>query len=114
MLAGLCGVLLQACRRPARSTSIDAAIELDPGEGIVTAVPMEDSAARIQLEKGLEHLPARYRPLFESVRRVLQRDERVRAMWLHGAIARGRADAGSDLDVDIAVADEHFDVFTAA
>lgn len=75
---------------------------------------MGDSAARTELERGLEHLPAGYRPLFERVRLVFQRDERVPAMWLHGAIARGRADAGSDLDVDIAVADEHFDIFTSA
>ena len=34
-------------------------------------------------------------------------------MWLHGAIARGAADAGSDLDIDIAVRDDDFDSFAA-
>jgi len=66
-----------------------------------------------ELQNGLEALPARYRPLFDRVRSVFEDDERVRAMWMHGAIARGAADAGSDLDVDIAVADEHFNAFTA-
>ncbi len=34
-------------------------------------------------------------------------------MWLHGAVARGAQDAGSDLDIDIAIRDEDFDTFTA-
>ena len=34
-------------------------------------------------------------------------------MWIHGAMARGAADAGSDLDLDIAVRDEDFDAFAA-
>ena len=34
-------------------------------------------------------------------------------MWLHGAMARAAADAGSDLDVDIAVTDEGFEGFVA-
>ena len=81
------------------------------GRGL--GVPLEDGAAGTQLQAGLRALPPRYRPLFDRARRVFLNDERVRAMWLHGAVARGGADAGSDLDVDIAVADEHFDAFTA-
>ncbi|MGH3188796.1 MAG: hypothetical protein ACRDPY_08365 [Streptosporangiaceae bacterium] len=34
-------------------------------------------------------------------------------MWLHGALARGMADAASDLDVAVAVADESLDEFAA-
>ena len=34
-------------------------------------------------------------------------------MWIHGAMARGAADAGSDLDIDIAVRDEDFDAFAS-
>ena len=62
---------------------------------------------------GLAALPDRYGPLFDDVAAVFAADNRVRAMWLHGAIARGQADAGSDLDVSIAVRDEDFDRFAA-
>jgi predicted nucleotidyltransferase len=75
---------------------------------------MANCVTNADLESGLRALPARYRALFDRVRKVFEADERVRAMWVHGAMARGAADAGSDLDVDIAVADEHFDGFTAA
>ena len=40
-------------------------------------------------------------------------DDRVRAVWLGGSLARGDADRSSDLDVMIAVADEHFDAFVS-
>jgi hypothetical protein len=65
----------------------------------------------IQRPAGLSALPAGYGPLFDRAGAVFATDERVRAMWLHGAIGRGQADAGSDLDVCIAVADEDFDQF---
>ena len=42
---------------------------------------------------------------------VLGADERVRGMWLSGSLARGAADRASDLDLVIAVADEHLDQF---
>jgi predicted nucleotidyltransferase len=54
-----------------------------------------------------------YQALLDRATKVFHIDERVRAMWLHGAIARGAQDAGSDLDIDIAVRDEDFDTFTA-
>lgn len=60
---------------------------------------------------GLEVLGARYVELFDRAREVFASDERVRGMWLHGAIARQAADAASDLDIDIAVVDEGFDAF---
>jgi hypothetical protein len=60
---------------------------------------------------GLARLPDRYGPLFDDAAAVFSADNRVRAMWLHGAIARDHADAGSDLDVSIAVRDEDFDRF---
>ncbi len=58
-------------------------------------------------------LPTGYGPLFERAAALFEADPRVRGMWLHGALARGGADAGSDLDIDIAVTDEDFDVFAA-
>lgn len=59
----------------------------------------------------LDVLPQGYGPLFDRAAAVFEADRRVRGMWLHGAIARGRADAGSDLDVSLAVADEAFEEF---
>lgn len=58
----------------------------------------------------LDILPPGYRTLFDRAHRVLSDDDRVRAMWLGGSLARGTADSASDLDVVLAVADEHFDV----
>lgn len=63
---------------------------------------------------GFEVYPAGYGPLFDRAVEVFQADQRVRAMWLHGAFARGAADSASDLDIDIAVADDAFDDFSAA
>ena len=61
----------------------------------------------------LHPLPYSYQTLLDRATEVFLADERVRAMWLHGAVARGAHDAGSDLDIDIAVRDEDFDTFTA-
>jgi predicted nucleotidyltransferase len=57
-------------------------------------------------------LPERYWALFDRVAAQFAGDDRVRAMWLHGAIGRGQADAGSDLDVSVTVRDEDFDEFS--
>ncbi len=59
----------------------------------------------------LAKLPPAYRELLESARRVAEADERVRALWLSGSLARGDADAGSDLDLLVAVRDESLDEF---
>lgn len=61
----------------------------------------------------LTALPEGYRPLFGRAAATFEADARVRAMWLHGALARGAADAGSDLDVTVAVADAQFAAFAA-
>lgn len=63
----------------------------------------------IEIERGMTVLPRGYRALLERARAVFKADERVRGMWLHGAIARGALDLGGDLDIDIAVRDEDFD-----
>jgi len=56
-------------------------------------------------------LPERYWGLFDRVAEQFVGDMRVRAMWLTGAIGRGGADAGSDLDVTVTVQDADFDGF---
>lgn len=61
----------------------------------------------------IEALPSGYHALFARAREVLEADDRVRAVWLAGSLARGTADAASDLDLIIAVADDHHEAFTA-
>ena len=56
----------------------------------------------------LAALPEGYGPLFDRATAVFEADGRVRAMWLHGALARGAADAASDLDISVAIADDGF------
>jgi len=59
----------------------------------------------------LSGLPARYLPLYDRALEVFSADDRVRAVWLHGACGRGAADAGSDLDLSVAVRDADFEEF---
>ena len=61
----------------------------------------------------LRPLHAGYRELHEKVLAVARRDDRVRTMWLSGSVGRGVADAGSDLDVVLALAPASFDEFAA-
>jgi Nucleotidyltransferase domain len=61
----------------------------------------------------LNALPSSYRPLFERVLTVCEKDPRIRALWLSGSLATGAADGGSDLDTVIAVRDDDFDDFVA-
>ena len=65
------------------------------------------------MRAALAPLPAGYLALAESLIELAARDDRIRALWLGGSVARGVADAGSDLDVLVAVADEHADAFAA-
>jgi hypothetical protein len=58
-------------------------------------------------------MPIAYRDLLNRAVAAFEADDRVRGMWLHGAIARGGADAGSDLDIDLAVRDEDFSAFAS-
>ncbi|MGC1184740.1 MAG: nucleotidyltransferase domain-containing protein [Candidatus Dormiibacterota bacterium] len=62
----------------------------------------------------LAALPESYGPLFDRAAAVFEADERVRAMWLHGALARGQADAASDMDILIAISDDTFEGFAAS
>ncbi|HKF18888.1 MAG TPA: nucleotidyltransferase domain-containing protein [Candidatus Dormibacteraeota bacterium] len=62
----------------------------------------------------LDVLAPGYRPLFDRARGVFGADHRVRALWLSGSLARGVADAASDLDLLIAVRDEDCQAFAAS
>lgn len=63
---------------------------------------------------GLNHMPPGYRALFERAAGVLFADERVRALWVSGSLARGDADASSDLDLIATVRDADFDAMAAS
>jgi hypothetical protein len=54
-----------------------------------------------------------YRPIFDRLLAVCEGDERIRALWLSGSLAKGTADGGSDLDAILAIRDDAFDEFTA-
>jgi predicted nucleotidyltransferase len=58
-------------------------------------------------------LPFGYSQLFDAASEVFAADERVRGAWVHGSVARGDADAASDLDVIVAVADDDLPSFAA-
>jgi predicted nucleotidyltransferase len=51
--------------------------------------------------------------LIARAREVLEADERVIASWLEGSFARGSADAWSDVDMHVAMADDDADSFLA-
>jgi hypothetical protein len=54
-----------------------------------------------------------YRPIFDRLLAVCESDERIRAFWLSGSLAKGTADSGSDLDCLLAIRDADFDEFAA-
>lgn len=58
-------------------------------------------------------LPPSYRPIFDRLLAVCESDERIRALWLSGSLAKGTADGGSDLDTMLAIRDDDFDEFAA-
>lgn len=54
-----------------------------------------------------------YSRLFDRVLAVLAADDRVRAVWVSGSVARGDADLASDLDLIVTVADDEHAGFAA-
>jgi hypothetical protein len=72
-------------------------------------------AGGVQIHRppALAVLPPGYGPLFDRAAALFAADDRVRAMWVHGAMARGAADAGSDLDASVAVRDADYSAFSA-
>ncbi len=60
----------------------------------------------MSLVESISVLPAGYQLLLDRATEVLAADSRVQAMWVHGSVARGDADALSDLDIIAAVSDD--------
>lgn len=58
-------------------------------------------------------LRAGYPLLLERIREHAERDDRVRALWLHGSVAKGLADRDSDLDVILTIVDDEAPSFGA-
>jgi len=52
-----------------------------------------------------------YRPIFDRLLAACEADERIRAFWLSGSLAKGTADGGSDMDCLLAIRDSDFDDF---
>lgn len=73
-----------------------------------------DHADTSDADTAIAPLPTQYRELFARARELLHADERVRAMWLSGSLARGTADAASDLDVILTIDDEHREDFAGS
>jgi len=65
-------------------------------------------------DAALTPLPTGYRDLVDAFLAAVQTDERIRAAWLSGSLARGVADAGSDLDLIVTVRDDAFEGFAEA
>jgi predicted nucleotidyltransferase len=65
----------------------------------------------LRVPPALSLLPKGYAALFERAAQHFASDARVRALWVSGSIARGDADASSDLDLLLAVADAELDGF---
>jgi hypothetical protein len=68
-----------------------------------------ESDVKVECPASLDRLPPGYRQLLERATAVLSADARVRALWVGGSLARGDADAYSDLDLIATVADADFD-----
>src|SRR5829696_4115346 len=54
-------------------------------------------------------MPPGYVALLDSAVDLLAARGEVRGVWLSGSVGRGAADAGSDLDLVVAVADDGFE-----
>ena len=59
----------------------------------------------------LASLPPGYADVLDRIVDELGADPRVEALWLSGSLGRGVADAGSDLDLIVTVADASLDAF---
>src|SRR5690242_4907314 len=67
----------------------------------------------VAVDEALAPLPEAYHRLYERVVAVCEPDTRIRGLWLSGSLARGSADAGSDLDLLLAVSDADYEDFIA-
>ena len=61
----------------------------------------------------LNVLPGEYRQIYDRLLEVATADARVVRVWLSGSLGRGAVDAGSDLDVVLAINELDFEEFTA-
>jgi hypothetical protein len=70
-------------------------------------------AMTASVHAALHPLPAGYHRLCAQVLAAAERDDRIRVVWLGGSLGRGVADAGSDLDIIVAIAPDSVAEFAA-
>jgi hypothetical protein len=63
--------------------------------------------------EAIRPLPPEYHQLYQRVVEICEPDTRIRGLWLSGSLARGTADAASDLDLLLAVEDQSYEEFVA-
>ena len=68
----------------------------------------------VPVASAIAPLPIGYADLLDRVVATLDSDERIVALWLGGSLGRGVADAGSDLDLIVTVADAAAEEIRAA
>lgn len=85
----------------------------DLADGLIFRLMSGPRGVAIIRPTGIGALAAGYGALFDKAAARFAADDRVRAMWVHGAMARHAADAGSDLDISLAVRDADFSSFAA-
>lgn len=67
----------------------------------------------MEAAEAIRPLPPAYHRLFDRAVGIARSDQRIRALWLSGSVARGTADPASDLDLLLAVADDAYEEFVA-
>ena len=65
-----------------------------------------------RVRDALSPLPTGYADLLDSVVDLLSARTEVRAIWVSGSVGREAADAGSDLDLVVTVADDALEVLS--
>jgi hypothetical protein len=76
-----------------------------------------DNLLQVEVDRDpapLSALAPSYRPIFGRLLAVCEGDERIRALWLSGSLAKGTADGASDLDCLLAIRDSDYADFTAS
>lgn len=101
------------CRAPARAAAVCAPGLPSLRTGAARRLGSRRFGSLVRVaEYELGALPAAYRSLLERALALLGSDPRVLAVWLGGSVARGVADAHSDLDLLVATTDEGCAAFT--
>ncbi|GAB3488842.1 nucleotidyltransferase domain-containing protein [Flexivirga lutea] len=75
---------------------------------------IETTSLPAEAARAIAPLPEGYAEILDHTVATLSADGRVEALWLSGSLGRGVADAGSDLDLVVTVADDSRDDFVTS